>query len=185
MLGFLLSKFWPILKGDSKNVAEERISTENLVTINNVGGKTRSSVSTMQTASIEEKVLPSTKLFLEKKFQDCKHTVKTEVELPVEMVNMTKEEMTEKYPEWTVKEFSKEEVVLYRVADGLCNEHFVINDEDGVIVVYRLDEDYNKSLYEKTDIYTEYLPTEDINRLKEGIYVYTISDLNSELENFE
>ena len=98
---------------------------------------------------------------------------------------MTKEEMIEQYPDWTVKEFSGEEVVLYRLANGLCDEHFVINDEDGIVVVYRLDEDYNKSLYEKTNIYTEYLPAEDINRLKEGIYVYTISDLNSKLENFE
>ena len=83
------------------------------------------------------------------------------------------------------KEFSKDEVVLYKLADGLCGEHFVINDENGVVVVYRLDEEYNKSLYEKTDIYTEYLPDQDINRLKEGIYVYTVSDLNSELENLE
>lgn len=61
----------------------------------------------------------------------------------------------------------------------------MINDEDGVVVIYRLDEEYNKILYEKTDIYTEYLPAQDINRLKEGIYVYTVSDLNSELENLE
>lgn len=139
----------------------------------------------MQTASIEEKILPTTKLYLEKKYQDCKHTTKTEIELPVEMVNLTKEELEEKYPDWTIKEFSKDEVVLYRLASGLCNEHFVITDETGVVVVYRLDEEYNKSLYEKTDIYTEYLPKEDIDRLKEGIYVYTVSDLNSELENME
>ena len=93
--------------------------------------------------------------------------------------------MTEKYPDWTIKEFSKEKIVLYRLAQGLCNEHFVINDEDGVVVVYRLDEDYNKSLYEKTNIYTEYLPSEDIARLKEGIFVYTLLDLNTELENLE
>ena len=46
-------------------------------------------------------------------------------------------------------------------------------------------EDYNKNLYEKTDIYTEYLPSQDIERLKKGIYVYTVKDLNSELENLE
>lgn len=173
-----------MINGNSENGLEELAAEENLVVINNVAGQTRSTI-TMQTASIEEKVLPTTKLYLEKKFEDCKHTVKTEVELPVEMVNLTKEEMIEKYPDWTVKEFSADEVVLYRIAAGLCDEHFVINDEDGVVVVYRLDKDYNKSLYEKTDIYTEYLPTQDINRLKEGIYVYTISDLNSELENLE
>jgi len=139
----------------------------------------------MQTASISEKILPTTKLILERKYKDCKHTVRSEVELPVEMVNLTKEEMTKKYPDWSIKEFSEKEVVLYKLVDGLCNEHFLISDENGIVVVYRLDEDYNKNLYRKTDIYTEYLTAQDINRLKEGIYVYTVSDLNSELENFE
>lgn len=139
----------------------------------------------MQTASIEEKISLNTKLFLEKNYQDCKHTVKTEIELPPEMVNLTKEELIEQYPDWTVKEFSKEKIVLYRLCDGLCDEHFLITDESGVVVVYRLDEEYNKNLYEKTDIYTEYLTEEDIERLNEGIYVYTVSDLNSELENME
>lgn len=185
MFGFLLSKFWPIINGENKDNFQSEVTVlENTVTINNVEGQTRNTI-IMQTASINEKILPTTKLYLEKKYQDCKHTVKTEVELPVEMVNLTKEELATNYPDWTIKEFSEEEVVLYRLANGLCNEHFLINDENGIVVVYRLDEDYNKSLYEKTDIYTEYLPAQDINRLKEGIYVYTVSDLNSELENLE
>ena len=183
LYGFLLSKFWPEISGS--DIKQEAIAKENYITINTIEGKTRNTVGVMQTASIDEKVLPTTKLFLEKKYQDCKHTIKTEVELPVEMVNLTKEEIEDTYPDWTVKEFSKDEIVLYKLLPGLCNEHFVISDDNGVVVVYRLDEDYNKSLYEKTDIYTEYLPDQDINRLKEGIYVYTISDLNSELENFE
>ena len=139
----------------------------------------------MQTASLEEKILPTTKLIIEKKYQDCKHIVENEVELPVEMINLNKDEFEEKYPDWTIKEFSQDKIVIYKIVDGLCGEHFVINDENGVVVVYRLDEEYNKKLYEKTEIYTEYLPEEDINRLKEGIYVYTVSDLNSELENLE
>ena len=78
-----------------------------------------------------------------------------------------------------------DKVTLYRLASGLCGEHFIIEDENGVVVVYRLDEDYNKILYEVTDIYTEFLPEQDIERLEDGIYVYTVSDLNSELENLE
>ena len=120
-----------MLSKNQKIISDEVIVAENLVTINTIEGKTRNTIS-MQTASIEEKVLPTTKLYLEKKYEDCKHTVKTEVELPVEMINLTREEMTEKYPDWTIKEFSKEKIVLYRLAQGLCNEHFVINDEDGV-----------------------------------------------------
>ena len=179
-----MSRFWSVINKSENSDSQGVAIQENLVTINNVGGKTRNIV-VMQTASLEEKVLPTTKLILEKKFQDCKHTISKEVELPEEMINLTKDELSEQYSDWIVKDFSEKKIVLYRLANGLCDEHFLINDEDGVVVVYRLDEDYNKSLYEKTDIYTEYLPTQDIDRLKEGIYVYTVSDLNSELENLE
>ena len=179
-----MSRFWSVINKSENSDSQGVAIQENLVTINNVGGKTRNIV-VMQTASLEEKVLPTTKLILEKKFQDCKHTISKEVELPEEMINLTKDELSEQYSDWVVKDFSEKKIVLYRLANGLCDEHFLINDEDGVVVVYRLDEDYNKSLYEKTDIYTEYLPTQDIDRLKEGIYVYTVSDLNSELENLE
>lgn len=181
--GFLLSKFWDIFKENSV-AQEDALTVTNTVNIDNVKGETRNTV-IMQTATIEEKVLPTTKLFLEKNYQDCKHTVRREVELPVEMVNSTKKELIENYGDWIVKEFSRDEITLYKLVDGLCDEHFMITAENGVVVIYRLDEEYNKSLYEKTDIYTEYLPEEEVERLKDGIFVYTISNLNSELENME
>ncbi len=186
ILGFLLSKFLPILyKDDSDSVGQvESNVSENLITINNKQGQTRNTI-VMQTASLDEKVLPTTKLYLEKKYEDCKHTVKAEVELPPEMINLTRDELSKLYKDWIIREFSESKIVLYKIAEGICDEHFIITDEDGLIVVYRLDEEYNKHLYEKTDISTEYLPIEDMNRLKEGIYVYTLSNLNSELENFE
>ena len=160
-IGFLLSKIWNFFYSSNENNLGDSAQVENVVVVNNTKGKTRDTV-IMQTASLDEKILPTTKLCLEKKYEDCKHTINSEVELPTEMINLTQEELAKKYPDWTVKNFSEDEVVLYKLADGLCDEHFLIEDEDGVVMVYRLDEDYNKILYEKTDIYTEYLPTQDI-----------------------
>ena len=184
IIGFVFSKIWSYRNNIKEINLDEVALSENYVVINNSQGKTRNTI-IMQTAYLEEKIMPTTKLILEKKYQDCKHLVSKEVEIPVEMINLTKRELIEQYPDWIIKEFSEKKVVLYKLADGLCGEHFVINDENGIVVVYRLDEDYNKILYEKTDIYTEYLPVQDLNRLKEGIYVYTLSELNSELENFD
>ena len=183
-VGFLLSKIWSFFVNSNVNNLGESAKSENTVIVNNTKGQTRDTI-VMQTASLDEKILPTTKLCLEKKYEDCKHTINSEVELPTEMINLTQEELAKNYPDWTIKNFSEDEVVLYKLADGLCDEHFLIEDEDGVVMVYRLDEDYNKNLYEKTDIYTEYLPSQDIERLKKGIYVYTVKDLNSELENLE
>ena len=180
LVGYFFGKYYPLMIGNAK---------QSTTVIDNASGKTKtvgtSDEIVLSTASLEEKLLPTANLILEKRYQDCKHTVVTESELPVEMANLTEDEIKQRYPAWIVKDFSKDSVTLYKLEDGLCGEHFVINEEDGNVVVYRLDEDYNKTLYEKTDIYTEYLPQEDVLRLKEGIYVYSTANLNSELENLE
>lgn len=177
LIGYCVAKFYPIINSSksnaSKNVAGDTTNLEN------------SEEAILETAVLDEKLLPTATLILEKKFQDCKHTVKTESELPVEMANLTKDEIIKNYKDWTVKDFSKDRITLYKISDGICGEHFVINSNDGIVTVYRLDENYNKTLYEKTDIYTEYLSNEDVEKLEEGIYVYGTSSLNSTLESFE
>lgn len=182
LIGYCIGKFYPIInskqKGElNKNVAGSEKSLENLETAN------KSKI--IETANLDEKLLPTATLVLEKKYGDCKHTVKKESELPSEMANLTKEEIANAYKDWTIKEFSKDKLCLYKIVKGLCDEHFVINSNDGVVTVYRLDENYDRSLYEKTNIYTEYLSKEDLEKLEEGIYVYGVSDLNSTLESFE
>lgn len=102
------------------------------------------------------------------------------------MINLTEEELEEKYKDWEIKSFSADEIILYKKMSGICGEHFVITtNNDNAVVVYKLDEDYNKEVYEQTDISIEYLATEDIQKLEEGIYVYGITSLNSALESFE
>jgi hypothetical protein len=158
-------------------------------TIENVVGDTKQNENPeekiVETATLEEKLLPTATLVLEKKYQDCNHTISKTSTLPVEMANLTEDEIATNYPNWTIKNFDSNSLVLYKLEDGLCTEHFVIYDENGIAIVYRLTEDYDKILYEKTNIYTEYLSDDDKEKLEEGIYVYGVSDLNSTLENFE
>ena len=180
LVGYFIGKFYPILFGKSEG---------NSVVIENIAGNTielgipRETV--IETSSSDEKISPDATLILEKKYQDCKHVVTTTSEIPIEMVNLTEEKIKEMYRGWDVKEFSENEVHLYKIVDGICGEHFVITKDDDIVVVYKLDENYDKTIYQKTDISTEYLPEEDLKKLEDGIYVYGVSDLNSELENFE
>jgi hypothetical protein len=179
LIGYFIGKFYPIVVANNKqedgitNIVGDTVKTET------------SEEAFIETANLDEKLLPAATLTIEKKFQDCKHTIITESELPTEMANLTEEDIIQTYSDWSVKDFSKEGVTLYKIVQGICGEHFVVNSDDGIVTVYRLDSDYNKSLYEKTNIFTEYLSSEDIEKLDEGIYVYGTSDLNSILENFE
>lgn len=177
LIGFLIGRFAPMIFG-KKNVIVENIEGNTI----DVGTPKTSIIST---ATLQEKVSPSATLTLEKNYKDCKHTVIDNAVIPVEMVNMTKEEILKKYKDWELKEFSKDRVYLYKDVYGICGEHFLITSNNNEITVYKLDEDYDKQLYKKTGISTEYLPKNDIEKLEEGIYAYGLSELNSELENFE
>ena len=57
--------------------------------------------------------------------------------------------------------------------------------ENGYIVIYNLNENNEKKLYDKTDIDIEYLTDEDREELYKGINVEGYSNLNSLLENYE
>lgn len=65
------------------------------------------------------------------------------------------------------------------------NKHYIVNAENDYINVYYINEKNEKILYKKTEISTEYLSTEDVEKLEEGIDIYGIEELNKLLEDFE
>ena len=62
---------------------------------------------------------------------------------------------------------------------------FVLRDNNGFIVVYKINEDGEEEEYNATDISVEYLTKEDQENLKNGITVTGIENMNQLLENFE
>ena len=139
-----------------------------------------------QTNVDEVKITPNTNIVFETKYQDCKHTEITEKNEVEDFVNMTEDELKENYPNWIVQSFSADEVQIYRLEDGLCSSHFKIAlDENNMVCVYSLTQDYDIELYKETEISAEYLADEDLENLEEGIYIYGESELNSTLESFE
>lgn len=89
------------------------------------------------------------------------------------------------YSQWEVKGFSPNEIVLYRQLDGICREHYLIKELDGVIAIYVLDENESATLQEKTSIATQYLTESDLENIKQGIRANGKEELNSILEDYE
>ena len=140
---------------------------------------------TVERVEIDEKVSPNCTLILKKYYKKCGHTTKDYATIPEELVNKTEQEVKEMYNNWKVIGFSSEEIVLYREVDGICNEHYILKDLDGYIAIYNIDENGKEFLKEKTEITTQYLPKEDLNRIKQGIKAEGKEELNSKLEDFE
>lgn len=135
--------------------------------------------------STEEKVSANAILILKKYYIQCDHTINEYVELPQELVNMTKEEVQAQYPDWEVIGFEPGKITLYKEFDDECGEHFKLRIEDGKIVIYIVNKDGTESLYEKTNISSEYLTETDIINMQDGLEIYGKEELNQIIEDFE
>lgn len=141
---------------------------------------------TTKTVSVEqEKVSANAILVLKKYYAKCEHTINEYVELPKEIVNMTEEEVKKQYPEWEVIGFSSDKVTLYKEFDDVCGEHFKLKVEDGKVVVYMVNKEGTESLYQRTNISSEYLTETDLINMQDGLEIYGKEELNKIIEDFE
>ena len=140
---------------------------------------------TTAVSSTEEKVAANAILVLKKYYKKCDHTINEYVELPQELVNLTKEQVQEKYADWEVIGFEKGKITLYKEFDDVCGEHFKLKVEDGKVVVYKENNDGSETLYEKTNISSEYLTEADLLNMQDGLEIYGKEELNQVIEDFE
>ena len=101
------------------------------------------------------------------------------------LVNLTKEEIQEKYPDYKIESFDNNRIELYQEKDEQCNEHYIIKDKNGSLTVYQILEDESQKEIEVTGVTTEYLPEIDKDNVKEGIRVNGKQNLNQLIEDFE
>lgn len=166
-IGFYYANLWKI--------NNPTVSYENKTTTENV----------VQTLSEEEKVSYNASFAIKKYYKECGHFKFNYSELPKELVNLSKTEVENFYPDWKVEKFSANEVVLSQEIDERCDEHFILKLGEDNIEIYRDIKNGEEKLYKSTNISKDYLTNIDIEKLKEGIYVYGISNLNSAIEDFE
>lgn len=135
--------------------------------------------------STEEKISANSQLILKKYYAKCEHTINEYVEMPEELVNMTEEELKLEYSDWEVIGFEPNKVTLYKEFDDVCGEHFKLRIEEEKIVIYLVNQDGTESLYEKTDISSEYLTETDLINMQDGLEIFGKEELNKIIEDFE
>lgn len=133
----------------------------------------------------EEKVSPNATLTKNIYYDKCGHTIKDTSTIENKYINLNKEELAEELNDWEIKQFSPNEITLYKQEDGICNEHYIVKEKDKVVAIYSLDENENEKLENVTEIGVQFLPLTDSEKLKGGIRVYGKDNLNSLLEDFE
>ena len=133
----------------------------------------------------ERKVSPNAVFIYKIEYEKCGHTKKEYDMAPQITVNRNENEIKEMYPGWELEGFSNNEIVLKKKEEGICDEHYVIRDEEGQIVIYQLDEENNEKVLERTGIITQYLPDADRENVEKGVFVNGHEALNRLLEDFE
>ena len=139
--------------------------------------------------SKEEKIGTNTQVILKTTYSMCEHE-EEKIEEQANVINMNKEELEKAYIGWNITNFSEDEVILEKENAGICGEHYIISEEDGVVVVYKkiLDEEtgeISKEAVRTTDISVEYLPEEDLANIRSGEEIYGKEELNKFLEDYE
>ena len=136
------------------------------------------------TSSEGEKISPNCSIIFRRHYNDCGHTIEQYSSVPTELVNKTEEDLQEQYQGWTIEEFSRNQIVLYREFDSECGEHYVLREKDGKVVVYLRTGD-TEELVEETDIATEFLTETDRIELQNGIEANGRVELNQLIEDYE
>ena len=84
-----------------------------------------------------------------------------------------------------IQQFSANEVIFYQEKDGICNEHYILRDNNGYVAIYMVDDLGQEILKETTEILTTYLPQADLEKLREGIVAVGEEELNAKIEDYE
>ena len=74
---------------------------------------------------------------------------------------------------------------MYKEFDDECGEHFKLKIQDEKVVIYIVNKDGSESLYEKTNISSEYLTETDLINMQDGLEIYGKEELNKIIEDFE
>lgn len=168
-IGFYYSKLW------KKEHMPEAVIIENEMEKNVV----------TETSSNEEKLSFDASFKLKKYYNECGHVKVNQAEIPIEMINLTEDEIKMSYPDWKIEEFNENNLILSQNVDSMCDEHFVLRLGESNVEVYQMREFDDFELFKTTNISKDYLTSTDISNLEEGIFVYGTSNLNSALEDFE
>ena len=139
-----------------------------------------------ETSSTEVKTTPNTEIIEKIYYNDCGHLIQTDETIKEKLINKNESQFQAECIGWNIQKFTSSEVVLYKEVNDFCNEHFLVKDVEGEVIIYGLDKnDKEKEVIRETGIQTKYLSDVDIENLKNGIKVYGNKELNSLIEDYE
>ena len=145
----------------------------------------QNNVNILETSATDMLISPNAVIIKKTYYEACDHLIRVTEDVPEELVNKTEEEVQATFPDWKIEEYSPTQIILYKTDSGNCGEHYFVQEHNGVIGIYTMDEYGVKTLKEDTEISTQYLPEEDVANLKAGVEIIGNTNLVEFLEDYE
>ncbi|HHW67178.1 hypothetical protein [Defluviitalea raffinosedens] len=171
-------------KVDPKDIVGEYVSNN----INNVisdidqnMGQTIEGVPTSQ-ANVP-RITQSTQMVYQYYYEEDGKTVEEIIEPPYFLIDLTRDELQEKYSDWQISYFSSQKVIMKKNISSKSPYHFVVGEYNGYITIF-YNNDGELEIKEITETPISSLPIEEQNKLKAGIKVYGEEALIRILEDY-
>lgn len=177
VLGIIVGIF--VSKNSTKD--EQKVETKLVSTEQNI----QNGIELISTSYAEVKASPNCLFEFKTYYKGCKHTTTKRENIPEELVNKTEIEMQDRYKDYKIEEFTANNIVLYQEKEGICEEHYLLKENNGYIAIYKIDNAGKEILKENTQIVTTYLPETDKQNLKDGIKIIGKENLSLTLEDYE
>lgn len=133
-------------------------------------------------------VSPNAVIVIKRNYNDCGHVLKEFKQIDNKYVNMNEKEFETEFlkdnENFVIENFSSKEIVVSEDVDGNCDQHYLLQADNGVVMIYKYNDKGEKEEYKKTNIALEYLTETDKMDLEEGIEVVGESELSSRLEDY-
>lgn len=139
----------------------------------------------VETSSTNTNISPNAVVIQKRYYKGCDHLLRETVEIPEELINQDENSLKEYYSDWKVEQYSPTEIVIYKEFKGICNEHYVIKEHNGVLGIFVENDEKVQEWQEDTEIEVQYLPEEDIEEFKVGVRVVGKMNLITFLEDYE
>lgn len=170
-----------IFVGKNATKDEQKVETKLVSTEQNI----QNGIELISTSYAEVKASPNCLFEFKTYYKGCKHTTTKRENIPEELVNKTEIEMQDRYKDYKIEEFTANNIVLYQEKEGICDEHYLLKENNGYIAIYKIDNAGKEVLKENTQIVTTYLPETDKQNLKNGIKIIGKENLSLTLEDYE
>ncbi len=141
-----------------------------------------------QETSDDNLVSKNTQIIFNTYYTKTGDMIVSKVNVPVTLVGIRLSEfknyIEDYYSTWKIRSISPGAVTLFQEKNGYTPNHFIIQEKEGFIVVYKINDNGEKILHYETDISLSLFNEIDRKKLTEGIVVKNFDDALSIIQDY-